>query len=137
MMSASRFSTALAACEYSHCVRSRSQLSGRVVQLFVCWLAGKVNVQKMICVPTMQRKFSSALSGKIESSRLGASASIAIAVFALRSGRMSVAGRIASQQQRQKSSVLHCGAEASRPPSGNRFLNVLVHSLTLVATTEE
>src|SRR5262245_2652696 len=52
---ATKVSTALTACEYSHCRRAVSKASGTTVQLLVATFIGYVNVQKITCVAAMQR----------------------------------------------------------------------------------
>src|SRR5262249_48712334 len=52
---ATKVSTALTACEYSHCRRAASKASGATVQLSVATFIGYVNIQKITCVAARQR----------------------------------------------------------------------------------
>src|SRR5215813_14957273 len=52
---ATKVSTALTACEYSHCRRAVSKASGAMVQLLVAAFIGYVNIQKITCVAARQR----------------------------------------------------------------------------------
>src|SRR5262249_36142562 len=52
---ATKVSTALTACEYSHCRRAASKASGLAVQKFVVAFIGYVNLQKISCVAARQR----------------------------------------------------------------------------------
>src|SRR5262245_27360159 len=52
---ATKVSTALTACEYSHCRRAASKASGAIVQLLVATFIGYVKIQKIICVAARQR----------------------------------------------------------------------------------
>ena len=52
---AKKVSTALTACEYSHCRRAASKASGATVQLLLATFIGYVNIQKITCVAARQR----------------------------------------------------------------------------------
>src|SRR5262245_32705922 len=54
-MNATKVSTALTACEYSHCRRAASKASGVIVQLLVATFTGYVKIQKITCVAARQR----------------------------------------------------------------------------------
>src|SRR5262245_55729956 len=54
-MNATKVSTALTACEYSHCRRAASKASGAIVQFLVATFIGYVKIQKITCVAARQR----------------------------------------------------------------------------------
>src|SRR5262245_23544911 len=56
---AAKVSTALTACEYSHCRRAASKSAGVTVQLLLATFIGYVNIQKIPCVAARQRNAAS------------------------------------------------------------------------------
>src|SRR5262249_9698889 len=66
---AAKVSTALTACEYSHCRRATSKSAGVTVQLLLATFIGYVNIQKIPCVAAKHRNAASERKKAVRSLR--------------------------------------------------------------------